>query len=500
MSEGRRASVPELPASPPFRAVPSWTAGEAKPWIPLAAIFRNEVRRVTGDFRYPAFAILLLAVMALAAFTAGARYRGEILEQRAVEEDYARQFAKLTVDRAVDLRHPAVKPPWRLSLVVDGGQAATPDVYAQALSAQVSPEIRRTRSSNYRLPSHEPLDWMFVLGSVLPLAAFLLGYDAVCGEHGAGTLKLLLSYPVARWKVLAAKLLALWSCLAAPFLAGAAVSLLLARGPGGIPLGAADLAGAGLVILVGLWAIGLFALVTLLVSALSRETSTSLSILAWLWVTMVIVVPAVSGLLAHRLRPIPTAGEIRREMEAIDRRIARGYAGRERRWRPPEWASADGFAWERASAAAENRRAAAQEEVRRQTLRRKIGQARLARTLASLSPASLTADLAERLAGSGLWRDEAFIAQAWAFRPVLADRMRILDGMDPESPHILFFSGYVSQRPVPPGAVARFRFRERSVRQGLVAAGPALALFGFETLALATATLFSFSRYDVGEP
>ncbi|HEY4575605.1 MAG TPA: ABC transporter permease subunit, partial [Thermoanaerobaculia bacterium] len=448
MDPRTQASFRALPASRPPLGIPPSPAGEARPWRPVAAIFRHEVRRVTGDFRYPALTVLLLAVMTLGALGAGARYRSEIFEQRILEEDYARQLATLTVGQAAEILHPAVRPPWRLALVADGGQTATPDVYAQALRALVPPEIRQVHGSNYRLPGHQPLDWTFVLCVLLPLAAFLLGYDAVCGEQEEGTLKLLLSYPVARWKVLAGKLLALWSCLAAPFLAGTLLSLLLAWAPGGIPLQASDLARAGLVALLGLWMIGLCTLVTLLVSTLSRETSASLSVLAWLWVLGVIVVPALGGLLAHRLRPVPGEEEIARRMAAVDRRIARQYAGREGHWRPPVWAAADGFAWERVSAEAENRRSAGREEVRRWVLRRKIGQARLARALAWLSPASLAADLAERLTGSGPGRDESFIAQAWGFRDVLAARMRALDAGDPQSPHILFFRDYLSERPV----------------------------------------------------
>ncbi|MFL6260736.1 MAG: ABC transporter permease subunit [Thermoanaerobaculia bacterium] len=497
---GARASFREIPAAaPPPPAPLPGGAGEARPWRPVAVIFRREVRRVTGDFRYPAIAVLLLAVMALAALGARARYRGELFEQRTVEEGYARQLATLTVGQAVDLLHPAVKPPWRLALVVDGGQTATPNVYAQAPRALVPPEIRRVHGSNYRLPGHQPLDWTFALCVLLPLAAFLLGYDAICGEREEGTLRLLLSYPVAPWKVLAGKLLALWSCLAAPFLAGALLSLLLVRAPGGIPLQGTDLARAGLVALLGLWVIGLSTLITLLVSILSREPSASLSVLAWLWVLGVIVVPAVGGLLAHRLRPIPGEEETARRMAAVDRRIAREYAGREGHWRPPVWAAADGFAWERISAEAENRRSAGREAVRRRVLRRKIGQVRLAKALAWLSPSSLIADLAERLAGSGPGRDESFIEQAWAFRSGLEERLRALDASDPESPHILFFSGYVSERPVPPGALARFVFHEPPVREGLQAALPLLALLGAETLALAAASLFFFSRYEVGE-
>ena len=460
------------------------------------AIFWNEVRQVTGGIRFQVSAFLLVAVMALAAVTAGARYRDDALAQAAVADSHTRETAGLSIDRLAEAQHPAVKPLWRLSRVVDGGQAAAPDLYGQALSALVTPEARRIRGGNERIPGREPLDWMFAIRILLPLAAFLLGYDAVCGERRVGTLKLLLSYPVSRWKVLAGKLLALWSCLAAPLLAGAVLSLLLARMVG-IPLTAGDLARAGMVLVLGLWAAFFFVLAALLVSALSREPSASLSVLAWLWVAGVIVVPAVSDLLAHRLRPVPTEGEVGLRMKAIARRNS-GGAGGEGRWRQSEWAAADGFAWERRSAAAENRRFALQEDIRRQAFQSKAAQARLARSLSSFSPMSLTQDLAERLAGSGLERDESFHEQARAFRAVLAERIRTLDARDPESPHILFFSGYLSKRPVRTGDLPRFDFRERSVRQSLADARLALGVFALETISLAAISFFVFSRHDVG--
>lgn len=493
MAESVRDMRASHPARPPVPTV-SEAAGDPRGGIALGAIFWNEVRQVTGGIRFRVSALLLIAVMVLAAVTAGARYRDEALAQASVIKNHFRETAGLSIDLLAEVLHPALKPPWRLSLVVDGGQTAAPDLYSQALSPLVTPEIRRIRGGNYRLPSREPLDWMFAIRILLPLAAFLLGYDAICGERRAGTLKLLLSYPVPRWKVLAGKLLALWSCLAAPLVAGAILSLLLAIGMGGIPLTAGDLARAGLVLLLGLWAAFFFVLATLLMSALSRDPSASLSVLAWLWVAGVIVVPAVSGLLAHRLRPVPTEGEVGLRMKAI----ARDHEGGEGRWRRPEWAAADGFAWERRSAVVENRRFELQEEIRRGVLQSKAAQARLARSLSSLSPMSLTQDLAERLTGSGLGRDESFHEQARSFRAVLAERIRTLDARDPESPHILFFSGYLSKRPVGTGELPRFTFRERSARQGLSDARMALGLFALETIALAAVSLFVFIRYDAG--
>jgi hypothetical protein len=138
--------------------------------------------------------------------------------------------------------------------------------------------------------------------------------------------------------------------------------------------------------------------------------------------------------------------------------------------------------------------------VRRQVLARQIEQARLARHLASFSPVLLIEEIAERLTGSGLERDESFLRQARSFRARLAERMGALDAADPASPHLLFFQGYLSQRPLPAGALPRFVFVEEPLAQDLAAAGRQLALFAFETAALALGCLFFFSRYDASAP
>ena len=464
----------------------------------IATIFGHEVRRLLDGFRFHATALIVVLVMVIAGVTCLARYHHDVREREVAASGYAARLDGVTIDSVVELLHPAIKSPWRLALLVDGGQGRAPDIYAQALSAWVEPELSWSRSRNDRLPDSPPLDWMFALRVVLSLAAFVLCHDAICGERQRGTLKLLLSYPAPRWKVLVGKLLAAWSCLAAPFLLGAATSLFVLAVFGGVRFAGQDLGKIGLVTLLCLWAIALFAAIALLVSSLSRESATSLSVLALLWVTAVVVVPAAGGLLAHRLRPILTPGEIELRLAQVRARIDREHGGHESNWRPPEWASADDFAWERASARAQNRRYALKEGVRREVLDRKLEQVDMARSLAALSPMSLVQDLAERLTGTGSSRDRSFLEQARALRRPLADRLRALDAADPASPHVLFFSGYLSRRSLSSGAIPRFTFRERSLREGLRAAKlPALVL-GLETILVAAAALLAFSRYDAG--
>lgn len=55
---------------------------------------------------------------------------------------------------------------------------------------------------------------------LVPLVALLMSFDAVAGEVERGTLPLLLTYPVARWEVLAGKLLAHTSILIIALVAG----------------------------------------------------------------------------------------------------------------------------------------------------------------------------------------------------------------------------------------------------------------------------------------
>lgn len=460
----------------------------------IATVARHEVQRLAGSFRLPAVSLLLLLLLVLPAVTGSARHQAGRAAQAEIVEQYAAALTAATLDDLAELRHPALRPPWRLSWVVDGGQSATPDVYEQALSPLVAPQLRRAERGNHRLPGPAALDWMFAICVALSMAAFLLGHDAICGERQRGTLRLLLAQPIARWKILAGKLAALWLCLAVPLLLGCGMSSALLAALGTVPMDGTDLQRAGLVALLALWAAALFALVALAVSAASRLPSTSLSVLALLWAGAVVVVPALGNLLAHRLAPIPSDSAIERRTAAIQQRIAHRYAGREGRWRAPDWAAADGYAWERASARAEDDRRGLLEGIEQATIDAKLRQARLARALASISPPLLVHELGERLTGCGLERDAAFLEQARAFRSAIEDRVRRLDAADPESPHVLFFRGYLSRRPVAGDAVPRFAFREISLAQGLAGSGTRLAVLALETVVLALLAWLRFAR------
>jgi len=463
----------------------------------FAPLLLRELRVLAEDFRCHVSFLLIFSLMGFGALVYAVRYRSENRERTAELARYTETLRQSTVDEAVEILHPAVRPPWKLAFLADGGQLKAPNVYRQALSAWVEPELTRTHGADDRSRGSESLDWTFLIRVVLSLAAFALGHDAICGARQRATLRMLLSYPVARWRILTARLAAAWSCLAVPLLGGTAVSLLILIGYGGLRFNAAEVGKIALVAGLALWAIAVFLLIALLVSALTRDSTRSLAVLALIWVMAVEVIPAASGLLACGLRPLATDKEVERQMAEIRYRVEaeRGGPGS---WRGREWAKADDYAWERSSAETQNLRYALQEELRRAILERQLSQVELARHLASLSPMFLVQELAERLTGSGSGRDRSFLEQARAFGEVLAERVRMLDARDGESPHVLYFSGYLSGRPVDAEAFPRFSFRERSPGQGLRASLAHLLVLALVTAIVLAGAFYHFGRYDVG--
>lgn len=462
----------------------------------LGTLLRRELPDLVSGFRCAATALVIVLLMVLAAVVYSARYRSERAEHAATLARRAESLQGVSVDELAGMRLAVHKPPWKLAFLVDGEQGRTPDVYLRSLSPWESPELMSRQRGNERLVEAAPLDWLFVIRFVLSLAVFVLGYDALSGQRRT-MLKVLLAYPIGRSRVLGTRLLALWLAASAPFLLGALLSLLVLTTYGGMRFDHAESQKIAVVLTLGLGAAFLYALIALLVSALCRESARSLVVLALVWITLVVVVPAAGGLLAHALAPLPTDLEVARQLSTI-RQAVEAERGGPGSWRPPAWAESDGYALERASAATQNERAARQDSYRRELVARQLAQIEHARHLASPSLPLLIQDTAERLVGSGVVRDRAFVEQAWAYFDGLETQVARLDDADPASPHIHFFPGYLSTRPVDATSLPPFTFREPRLGEGLAAARRPGLLLLTATLLLAAALFFLFEQSDVG--
>lgn len=141
---------------------------------------------------------------------------------------------------------------------------------------------------------------------LVPLIALLLSHDAVVGEGERGTLLLLLSYPVARWQVIAGKFVG--------HVLVVAIAVTLGYGSAGLAIGwvsggadAESVAGFAAMVSSSILLGAAFLALGYLVSVCVRQRATAVGIAVAIWLLLVLVYDAaVLGMLvADKSRSIP---------------------------------------------------------------------------------------------------------------------------------------------------------------------------------------------------
>lgn len=169
------------------------------------------------------------------------------------------------------------------------------------------------------------LNLAFVLQTVLPLMALLLGFAAVAGEREQGTLRQWVALGLRPWHLLAGKAMTGAGVLAALLVvACGGLALGLALGGDGLVLQAGQgwrLAGMGLG--YGLYLLG-FLLLALAVTAAVRSTRLALVGLLMFWLLNSFLAPRVATDFVRAAAPLPSAQAFRTAM-AEDKKLLFGH-------------------------------------------------------------------------------------------------------------------------------------------------------------------------------
>jgi len=153
------------------------------------------------------------------------------------------------------------------------------------------------------------IDFTFIVTIVLSLFAILFTYDAVNGERENGTLKLVFSNSIPRNRFILAKLTGSWLGLVVPITIPVLLGFLLII-VSGIPLTGADWVKIFILLVTSLLYFTFFIVLGILISALTKHSSTSFLILLVLWIGFVFIVPRVGVMVAGQFITVPTNAEL----------------------------------------------------------------------------------------------------------------------------------------------------------------------------------------------
>ena len=302
------------------------------------------------------------------------------------------------------------------------------------------------------------IDWVFI-GVFMSFFVILFTFDAIAGERARGTLSLMMSNPISRGQVLFAKYLGTFATLIVPLLIGVLMNLLIIYLSGSIPFDS----GSWLRILgmIGLFAlhISIFIFLGLFFSSRVSNAITSLVWLLLTWVCLAFIFPSLLGLFVGTLDPIPSIERISAEKRLQLANIEDEFQPREMLevTKLSEAPSVGNPSATRQWATYFRRRSETRTHIADARVDQQLRQVQLAREFTQISPTICFQYAMEGLANTGIVSYMDFVKQVRRYRDTFIDFIKTEDRNDPDSLHIYPVREGLSQKPVDPNAIPRFK-------------------------------------------
>ncbi|MCD6170329.1 MAG: ABC transporter permease subunit [Candidatus Latescibacteria bacterium] len=471
----------------------------------IRTIMKREILDQLSGLKFTSILAVCSMLIILSIYTGAANY---VSEQR--EYETTRRLARTELESYssyADVGIQGVKVPKKpspLSLIVSGVQG-TFSKFVTVRSTGRS-ELSFSRSTeNPIFAVFGDLDLSFIVKVILSLLVIMLTYDAISGEQERGTLKLVLSNPIPRVKVILAKMLSLLVCLLIAILPAVLVGLLIVSIVFNVHFTGEQWSRLGLIFGVyGLYLLLIFAL-GMFVSARTHRSSMSLLLLLLLWVIFVNVIPRTAVIVAKHLRPTPTYSEIQSKMEANRRERMEEFAIQVFKLTTSgQFGKGDVEALQQKM---EGLREQIEEEIERDNAkitedyeRRKNNLMQLAVNLSRISPISAMSYAAMRLAGTGPQSHERFMLDINIYREALqryvSEHGGIIGG---QAQMIQRLIKGETQRPAPLDLSGLPVFREHPERlaKSIQHVLPDVVLLALGAAVLLMLAFLSFVRYEV---
>lgn len=308
---------------------------------------------------------------------------------------------------------------------------------------QETPNLRNIR------PDFTTLDWAFIVGYVLSFIALLFTFDAISGELERGTLRLTLANPIPRHIVLVGKFLGAFISINIPFAVAVLMNLLLISTSDAVQLNAEAWGRLGILYGIVILYTCLFIALGLLISAAVRESGVSLVVLLLIWVSFVVFMPNTLASIGSRTS-VPIAYE-----EFWMRRIQLSDAAREAytdKYGDSQTTPSVHVLGEYVTTEAEEH-----ERYNEAYLKQQIEQGKRARAITRVSPTAIVQRLFEVFAGTGFKRHLQFIENVQRYARQYREFVIDTDRADPKSLHVVGIQEGMSQKPVNPEAIPKFK-------------------------------------------
>ncbi len=282
----------------------------------LRDIVKKEIQEAIMSPRFVFTFLLCTILILLAVYTGINNYQAELKEHSAaVALNKKNLESQQSYQQIAGLGTKVNRKPQVLSTIVSGVWEAVGRV-ANVNIAYDPSMIDSKYSSNPIFAVFGPLDLTFIVKIVLSLFAILFTYDAIVGEKEKGTLKLALSNPLPRDRLILGKAVGGFVSLLIPLIIPLGLGLLILMIYPNVSLTGDDWFRMALIFVMFLLYLSVFFTLGLFISTRTSRSATSFLLLLFIWVTFVTVIPKAAVMLAGQIKPIPSVHEITAQKDA----------------------------------------------------------------------------------------------------------------------------------------------------------------------------------------
>ena len=256
----------------------------------LTTLIRRELLDNLMTFRFVVvFIIMLLLVVANTSVLIKDYDRRLVSSNSAVEANH-NQLRSTYSNTAWDV----VRPPNLLSIFNAGlDKRLSNEIHVSYYNVPTLWDGTVHGSTNPFLQLFSSIDIVFIFEVVLSLMSLIFAYDALAGERERGTLRLVLTHPVSRGKIIFAKYMSAMLCLLIPLLMSFLLVVILLMTSPIVSLNIDDFLRIGGIVLSSIAYLSVFYLIGMLISVITRRTSTALMLALFVWAFLVLIYPNV---------------------------------------------------------------------------------------------------------------------------------------------------------------------------------------------------------------
>ena len=257
----------------------------------IGSIVRKEILENSLSLRFVLSLILVIIVFAMSGFVFVGKYGQQVRDYSKDTNEslaYFRGHAEKLYWIAT-LNHRFYRKPKALTLCAEGFEKSIPNCFSLNAFSRDYPVIKSR--TNALLSGFSDVDWVFIISLFLSFAALIFAYNSCCGEKENGTLRLILAGSVPRYKVLLGKYLALLFMVGGPLLLGILVNLIVVTLSRNVAFGGREWAKILSIIILSLLYLSIFVLLGMFISSRTSRSVSSMVILLFLWVGLVILIP-----------------------------------------------------------------------------------------------------------------------------------------------------------------------------------------------------------------